>query len=155
MARRIHDEEQVFDQLTNDTTSLSNLIFNSSSAVIEQAIRNGKSGVFVYKLLAQSRIEELYWSTNKMTVPATFLSAVSNIQFVNSSNGHFLLLKKKIRLRNNDYLLVNVLPIKWSYFIENKYFKADFVDFPGLDEQYSITNNLAHTPVYSQDGIYL
>lgn len=155
LARSIHDEEQVFDQLINDTTSLSNLIFNSSSAEIEQTIRNGKSGVFVYKQLTQSRVEELYWSTNKMTVPSTFLNAVSNIQFVNSSNGHFLLLKNKIRLRNNDYLVVNVLPIKWSYFIENKYFKADFVDFPGLDEQYSITNNPAHTPIYSQDGIYL
>lgn len=155
LERRIHDEEQKFIQFTNDTIKLSRLIFDSPSNVVELALETGKSGIFVYKVLSNARLSELYWSTNKMTVPPSFLYTKSTVQFFNRSNGQFLLSKKKIHLRNNDFLIVNVLPIKWSYFIENKYFSADFVDFPGLDEQYAITNNLAHRPIYSKDGIFL
>jgi hypothetical protein len=90
-----------------------------------------------------------------MTVPQTFLFAKENIQFLNSSTGQFLLSKKEVKLRKQNFLLVNMLPIKWSYFIENKYFNADFADFPGLDEQYSITSDSADTPIYSEAGNFL
>jgi len=60
LARSIHDEEQVFDQLINDTTSLSNLIFYSSNTKIKQTIQNGKSKIFIYKQLTQSKIKKLY-----------------------------------------------------------------------------------------------
>lgn len=155
LENRIHTEEERFNLFANDTNRLSSLIFDSASTVVELALEKGKSGVFVYKKLAQSKFEELYWSTNKMTVPNSFLYTKSTVQFVNSSNGQFLLSKKNVRLRNKDFLIVNVLPIKWSYFIENKYFSTDFVDFPGLDEQYAITNNLTHSPIYNQDGLFL
>lgn len=155
LEHRIHTEEERFNLFANDTNRLASLIFDSASTVVELALEKEKSGVFVYKILAQSKFEELYWSTNKMTVPNSFLYSNSTIQFVNSSNGQFLLSKKNGRLRNNDFLIVNVLPIKWSYFIENKYFSTDFVDFPGLDEQYAITNDLTHYPIYNQDGFYL
>lgn len=155
LEHRIHTEEERFNLFANDTNRLSSLIFDSASTVVELALEKGKSGVFVYKILAQSKFEELYWSTNKMTVPNSFLYTKSTVQFVNSSNGQFLLSKKNVRLRNKDFLIVNVLPIKWSYFIENKYFSTDFVDFPGLDEQYAITNDLTHSPIYNQDGLFL
>jgi len=155
LENRIHSEEQKFFRFTDDTTNLTRLIFDSSNSVVELALEKGKSGVFIYKLITPNRVEELYWSTNKITVPSTFLYAKSTVDFLNSSNGQFLLSKKKIQLRNKDFLIVNVLPIKWSYFIENKYFSTDFVDFPGLDEQYAITNKLDHTPIYNQDGLYL
>lgn len=155
LERRIHREEQNFNQFINDTIRLSSLIFDSTSTVVEFALEKEKSGVFVFKESVQKKFEELYWSTNKMTVPSAFLYAKTNVQFFNSSNGQFLLSKNTVRLRGNSFLVVNMLPIKWSYFIENKYFSADFVDFPGLDEQYAITNNLGHTPIYNQSGIYL
>jgi len=155
LERRIQNEEKGFDQFANDTFLLSKLIFDSANTKIASDLKGGKSGVFVYKESTQSKWEDLYWSTNKMTVPSTFLYSKSTVQFFNSSNGQFLLLKKKTSLRGKKFIIANVLPIKWSYFIENKYFSADFVDFPGLDEQYAITNNLADIPIYNKDGIYL
>ena len=155
LERRIQSEEQYFNQFAKDTVQLSRLIFDSSSTDVELDLEKGKSGVFIYKELTQSKLEDLYWSTNKMTVPPSFLYGKNHVQFFNSSNGQFLLSKHKVQLRGKNFILVNVLPIKWSYFIENKYFSADFVDFPGLDDQYAITNDLDDTPIYSKDGIYL
>lgn len=155
LERRIQKEENAFDQFAADTIQLAKLIFDSSKSDIEIKLERGKSGVFVYKASIQSKWEDLYWSTNKMTVPPSFLNSKSSIQFFNSSNGQFLLSKKKIFLRGQNFIIANVLPIKWSYFIENKYFSADFVDFPDLDEQYAITNDLADIPIYSKDGMYL
>lgn len=152
---RIHDEEQKFDAFSKDTISLKSLVFDSSSTEVELRLEKGKSGVFLYKENSKAGFDEVFWSTNKMTVPQTFLFSKENIQFLNSSTGQFLLSKKKVIVRKQNFLLVNMLPIKWSYFIENKYFTADFADFPGLDEQYSITSDSADTPIYSESGNFL
>ncbi|WP_439506327.1 sensor histidine kinase [Sediminibacterium sp.] len=151
----IHREEQNFEEFSNDTISLNSLVFDSSSTEVELRLEKGKSGVFLYRKNTPTNYEELFWSTNKMAVPQAFLYSTETLQFFNSSNGQFLLTKKQIALRGKHFLLVNMLPIKWSYFIENKYFTGDFADFPGVDEQYDLTGDSADTPIYSKSGIFL
>ncbi len=152
---RIHNEELKFKKLTEDTAFLSQLIYDTSNAQLALELEKEEAGIFIYQQSASGKLNELYWSTNKITVPLKLLYSSASIQFLNSSNGQFLLSKKKLFLRGNNFLIISILPIKWSYFIQNKYFKADFADFPDLDEQYTITNDISDFPIYSKDSIYL
>lgn len=152
---RIHREELKFKTLIADTALLSQLIYDTSNVKLALELEKEEAGIFIYQQAASGKFNELYWSTNKISVPPKLLYSTAAIQFLNSSNGQFLLSKKVVVLRSNNFLVISILPIKWSYFIQNKYFKADFVDFPGLDEQYTITNNLSDLPIYSTDSTFL
>lgn len=152
---RIHESEASFKTFTADTAQLAQLIFDSTNAKLALELERGGAGLFIYEVLGNQQFNELYWNTNKMAVPNAALQTIPATEFLNTSNGQFLLTKQAIRLRGHQYLVVNMLPIKWAYFIQNKYFTADFADFPGLDEQYELTNSADDTPILSSDGTYL
>lgn len=152
---RIHREELKFKNLIADTALLSQLIYDTSNAKLALELEKEDAGIFIFQQVEVGKFNELYWSTNKISVPTKLLNSTTPTQFLNSSNGQFLLSKQLLILRGNSFLIVNILPIKWSYFIQNKYFNADFADFPGLDEQYAITNNLSDLPIYSSNSTYL
>ncbi|HEX3025444.1 MAG TPA: hypothetical protein VHP12_09550, partial [Chitinophagaceae bacterium] len=59
----------------------------------------------------------------------------------NHQNGSFELIKKTIRLPKQNVFVVGMLPVKWDYFIENKYLISDFDGFPDLDDHYEVSTD--------------
>ena len=155
IANRIHKLESRFESLANDTALVAGLIFDTVNADIPLELQKEEAGFFVYELKSSQPSRQVYWNTNKITVPEKELVGLTPVKFVNTSNGQFILLKKKLTLRGQGFLLVNMIPVKWAYFIQNKYFVSDFADFPGLDEQYVIADLVTDNPVYNKDGVYL
>ena len=45
-----------------------------------------------------------------------------------------------------------MIPIRWGYFIENKYLKVGFDGFPDLSKQYEIANGPKSLPVLNSKG---
>lgn len=155
IAARIHKLETRFDKLSEDTALIAGLIFDTVHADIPLELQKEQAGLFVYELNVSQPSRLAYWSTNKISVPEKELASFIPVKFVNTSNGQFILLKKKMTLKRKSYWLVNMIPIKWAYFIQNKYFVSDFAEFPGLDEQYTIADAITENPVYSKNGVYL
>ena len=152
---RIHRLESRFEEISGDTALIAGLVFDTVNAEIPLALQKEQAGFFVYELKSGQPTKQVYWSTNKITVPDKELSSFAPVKFVNTSNGQFIFLKRKITLRGQSFWLVNMIPVKWAYFIQNKYFISDFAEFPGLDEQYVIADVITDNPVYSKNGLYL
>lgn len=152
---RVHRLESRFEELSADTAMIAGLIYDSVNAEIPLALQKEQAGFFVYEIKAGQPPRQVYWSSNKITVPEKELADFKPLQFINTTNGQFILLKKKITLKGQGFWLVNMIPVKWAYFIQNKYFVSDFAEFPGLDEQYMISDVITDNPVFSKDGVYL
>ena len=150
----IHQEEQKINQVFTDTGLMGQLInhqFNKATAAIPQSF----FGLFIYKYDAKGKPENIYWSTNKMEVPTAQLSMPDGQQFIANSHGSFVLIKKTVQVQNAFYQAYAVLPVYWSYFMENKYFQSDFAASEGLGAQYEISTDSNSLPVIGSQGNYL
>ncbi|TAH07423.1 MAG: sensor histidine kinase [Sphingobacteriia bacterium] len=155
LEQRIHHEEAAIASLLNDTAKLTALLFNADDSKVANDLQKTEFGFFIFKQSYTDKPVPLYWNTNKMVVAPTDLQKQDGTSFINSPNGQFISVKKNIRLRKLNYIAIAVLPIRWSYFIQNKYFHTNFAGYPALNEQYQITNNPADFRVLNTKGNYL
>jgi len=154
LEQRIHAEEKKMDLLSADTAiirSLLNRDANSTASSVESAA----FGVFIYSIPKKGLPQLQYWSTNKMEVPESELNKLPGTSFNTTPHGSFIVSKRLMVLDSKRYSVFTVLPIKSTYFIQNKYFHSDFAAFPGLSNQYEISSSNNALPVNSMKGQYL
>lgn len=154
LEQSIHQEEQKINQLFTDTLLIEELL-NHSSKEASLSVEAFFFGVFIYSNDSLGNAVNLYWSTNKMEVPASQLKMSADEQFYANSNGSFVVFKKVHKIRGIKYSIYAVLPVFYSYFIQNKYFHSDFTAYPELGEQYELSTDSNSLPVFSNSGNYL
>ena len=154
LEQSIHEEEQKINQLFTDTLLIEQLItHNSKEASLK--VEPSFFGVFIYGTDSIGNSANLYWSTNKMEVPTSQLKMKTDVVFYANSNGSFIIFKKLVKIKESDYSVFAVLPVYYSYFIQNKYFHSDFAAYPELGEQYELSTDSNSLPVYSSNKTYL
>ena len=122
----------------------------------EKMVKEGY-GLFIYDLDHGSSPSLLYWNTNQYYTVPDDLYRQDSSWFSVKRNGEFEIIKKKLVLNNLELLVVGMIPIRWSYFIENKYLHSDFAGYNGLDEQYELITVPSEgvLPIYNnKDGLY-
>ena len=145
---RLHALEQRFETIVSDTALLASLTDPAKSVAVTDQI-----GLFIYNPSTDSHIPALiYWNTNRMYVNSEDLFLQDSTYFIETQNGSFEMIKRTVSLSHSKRLLVAMLPVRWSYFIENKYLHTDFDGFNNLEEQYQISKNGKGLPVVSVAG---
>jgi len=154
LEQRIHAEEQDINKLSEDTAAIQQLI-RQSSPELNQKVQAAAYGVFIYKLRQFGAPLQLYWSTNKMEVPPSEINRPPGSFFITNPHGSFIIHRKALVMGGEQYALFAVLPVQWTYFIQNKYFHTDFAAYPGLSDQYEISTAENAVAVTSSQGQYL
>ena len=62
------------------------------------------------------------------------------------------MMQAHLLLRGNAYAVIGMIPVRWSYFIENKYLHSDFAGYSGLSDQYEISADPTALPVRNDEG---
>ena len=138
------------DELANDTLRLANLL-QSHQPTFNPA--PDETGLFLFEEHADAvHARLLYWNTNQIYIDPAELNLPEGIHFINHRNGDFQLIRKNIQKGTHRYSLLALIPIRWNYFIENKYLRANFAGFDHLEEQYEIVNNPEAIPVQTASG---
>lgn len=150
LEKRLASESRQIDLLANDTIQLLSLLDN------EKTIRNpiqGESALFFYEGRANTtNARLLYWNNNHVYVDPSELNLSAGNYFVNHRNGDFQLIRKDLELQGNPYTLLALVPIRWHYFMENKYLKTDFEGLDHLEDQYTISDGPGSLPIEISDG---
>lgn len=152
LQERIHKQEKAIAVLMNDTATLFHLLHQDSTDLL-RANRAERFGFFIYQRAQEPQL--VYWNTNKMYLPIEQVAGLPGEHFIVNPNGSFIVIKKERFVREKRYYLIAVIPVRWSYFIENKYFHTDFADYPGLDDQYEISEHKTALPVVSSSSTIL
>lgn len=150
LEHRLQGMEQRFGAILSDTALLASLAdpSNHQAGAVTEDI-----GLFIYRRSQPDMPPSLvYWNTNRMYVNNEDLYLEDSSYFRENQNGDFELIKKTVNLRNVNLVVVAMLPVRWSYFIENKYLHTDFDGFVDLDEQYAISKNATALPVFTSGG---
>ena len=150
LEERLQGFERDFKGLAGDSSALSPFLDTAKNII---SIGPDAMALFVYKDLGEAVLPQLiYWNTNRVYLNNEDLKRKDSSYFISSQNGDFELIKHSFKKDEHTYLLIGMIPIRWSFFIRNKYLQTDFADNPGLDEQYEISTDPIALPVRSING---
>lgn len=150
LENRLHGIEGSFNAILADTITVSSLLnsLNTTPDPLKDEI-----GLFIYQqTTGQAHPGLRYWNTNRIYFNIDDLDRKEGSYFLSYQNGNFEMIKKTIYLKNQIVSVVAMIPIRWSYFIQNKYLQTDFAGFSGLDEQYDISKNISALPINNANG---
>ena len=150
---RITRLEKQFDQVLLDTTLLSSLI-NRLPGLVNPL--NEELGLFIYQQGKGVEMPVLtYWNTNRIYITIDDVFRPSGSYFIDNKNGQFEMISKKLSLKSGDFTVIAMLPIRWAYFIQNKYLQNEFAGFDGINDQYEISSDLNSLAVINSEGMKL
>ncbi|HVZ25419.1 MAG TPA: hypothetical protein VG842_05175, partial [Sediminibacterium sp.] len=148
LEQRLHKLEDQFQSALQDTAGLYARI--SLQPGLSDPLE-GRIGLFIFKE-EPSKSNLVYWNTNQMYISREELKTTPGHFFVDNQNGEFEWLVQRIPIRGQSYTIMGLIPVRWSYFMENKYLKTEFAGFDRLNEQYEISDSRNALPVYSNNG---
>ena len=139
--QQLNKKEERFNKIITDTALISSLINDSVKSPEKNKLIDEPFGFFIYSDADTSKHLLTYWNSNKYYTDPEDIQRNDGAYFLNHQNGSFELIKKTIRLPKQNVFVVGMLPVKWDYFIENKYLISDFDGFPDLDDHYEVSTD--------------
>lgn len=145
LEQRLKEQESRFENALKDTATLYALV-NQSTTVTDPLKED--IGLFVYTH-HDSETEPVlaYWNTNRMYINREELYRPEGNYFIENQNGDFEMIRKETVLRGRAVSVFALLPIRWSYFMENKYLHSEFAGYSRINDQYEISGDADALPV--------
>ncbi len=147
----ITEKENDFLAFTKDELLIKNWINNSEDNNVT-SIYNKPYGVFIYSTDSIYCLLLKNWNNNKYYVNENDIVLNDSCFFVNYENGDFEIIRRVVTINKSTFLVVGVIPIKWNYFIKNKYLPTKFDDFPLLNKYYQVSENVTELPINNCEG---
>ncbi len=154
LEQKLSVNEKKIESYFADTALLKNLLQDSLTGTKKKIISDG-FGFFVYESVPSNNNQLVFWNNNTSNIGFNELNQPDGAYFVNHQNGAFEYLIRRVIIEKKLLKLVALIPIRWSYFIENKYLQSSFDGFPELNKQYEISVDSSALPVFNSTGIEL
>ncbi len=154
----LKNQRQILD-FYKDTAllkSITSLTYNENQ--INQ-LSEKKFYVFVYKVTAYNKPVPIFWNTQIIEPDSTALDTPDGTWFKKLINGWYVINKKKYQTANSSlYEIITLIPVKWSYYIENKYLQNSFVSLNDIEKEYDISlspTNAAVKDIHGKKLFYI
>jgi two-component system, NtrC family, nitrogen regulation sensor histidine kinase NtrY len=154
LEQRIASAESRFQQISQDSNLLEQLLADTLTKAKSQ-LMDQPLGLFVYKNNNGQEPNMVYWNNNAMYVNAYDLKKPDGAYYQKLQNGEFELLVKRVQLGKQSLVLIGMVPIRWDYFIENKYLQTRFDGFKELSKQYEVSIAPTAIPILNASGVEL
>ena len=151
LEHKIAASERTFNTIVKDTTLLSSLI-NDTLTKGKKQLTEENFGIFIYTVNDIGNPLLSYWNSNHFSVNPEDLRREDSNYFTGYQSGRFEFIKRTVPLAGKKVIAAAVIPVYWDYFIQNKYLPKDFDGFPGMEEQYEISEDSTGLPVLSTTG---
>ncbi len=143
--------EKTFNTICFDTTLLK-LLTKDTLTKNSTVLQNLPFGLFVYILNDVGNPLVTYWNSNQYYIAPQDVLKKDGYYFINNQNGNFELIKKTVQINRQKIYVSAILPIRWHYFIENKYLHTNFDGFSNLESQYDISVDADALPVVNSNN---
>jgi two-component system, NtrC family, nitrogen regulation sensor histidine kinase NtrY len=151
LQNHIAAEESEFEKIVADTAKIKALISVRDNAV-KTDLLNRSSGFFIYRINNSGALQQLYWNTNSMLPVPEDLEKPDGDYYADYQNGSFELEKRTFMIRSNVFIVTGMIPVRWNYFINNKYLENGFAGYPLIEKLYRITESKEGLPVENSKG---
>ncbi|MEO8110367.1 MAG: HAMP domain-containing sensor histidine kinase [Ginsengibacter sp.] len=115
--------------------------------------------IFAYKFNYLNEKLPVFWNTEVIEPDSTVLDAPDGTSFHKLINGWYVIDKRKYQPANwPAFEMITLIPVKWNYYVENKYLHNSFEAIKKVDNAYTISTTptkLKITDVKGQVLFYL
>lgn len=108
--------------------------------------------IYAYQKDSFDVYHPIFWNTQEAEPEHTFLSSKEESKLVKLSNGWFVRMQDMYTLKQKEYLFVCLIPVKWEYYIQNKYLQNDFEGIRKIAKNYEVSLHPTSLSVMSKDG---
>ncbi len=136
----IQQKQKDFISFYKDTGLLHQLINKQYSEAALQKFSDKKYFVFIY--ISDTALEHIpvFWST-QIVQPDDAIITSNDSNYVSLlSNGWYVIDKKTISANDSSvYKIISLIPVKWDYYIQNKYLQNSFVAVDNIENRYEVS----------------
>lgn len=150
LSNQLQLHETDFEKLTFDTVLLQKIIANTATKKEKTKLSNYKFGFFIYNDSLSQKL--IYWNSNQYSIAKDDIEFKNETYLVNYQNGQFELIKKVCNIRDNQFLLIAIIPIRWNYFLENQYLSSSFAEDPSIENYFEITTDSLALAIKNKAG---
>ena len=148
----IQQKQKDFIEIYKDSGVLSQLINKKYSEELLQKFTNKKYFFFIYRSDTASTYLPVFWNTQVIQPDENILAATDSGYTSLLVNGWYVINIKTISLKNVGYKIISLIPVKWDYYVQNKYLQNSFTAISGIDDKYEISMRPQQTVVKDIDG---
>ena len=94
---------------------------------------------FIYKISDYSSPSPVFWSTQIIMPSPLVLNNTDGTHFQQLINGWYVVNNKSYKFESDSYSLITMIPVKWNYFVENKYLQNSFIAIDNIESEYDIS----------------
>ncbi len=151
--RYITKSEKSISEFSGDSTFLNRIIEGNFAEKELKELVNKKYFIFIYSLSTSNHREPIFWNTQVIEPNANVLNEPDGFFFRKLENGWYAINKTKYLPGDNlSYEIVTMIPVKWEYYVENKYLRNSFPSLKNANGNYAITNIPNNFPIKSAKG---
>jgi two-component system nitrogen regulation sensor histidine kinase NtrY len=108
---------------------------------------------FIYRIAPFAKPQPIFWNTQIILPDSTVLDKPDGNYFQELINGWYVTSKKSFENSNGLlYEMVSLIPVKWNYYIENKYLQNSFIAVDSAEANYDISPTPTGTVVKGING---
>ncbi len=118
-----------------------------------QSVVDKKFFIFIYRRLQYNQKQLIFWNTQVIEPDEAILYQPDGTSFQKLINGWYIINKIRYRDKNGmDYQIVTLKPVKWNYYVENKYLHNAFSAIDKIEDSYTISKKPTNLKIKDGDG---
>ncbi|MDQ6888900.1 MAG: HAMP domain-containing histidine kinase, partial [Bacteroidota bacterium] len=138
--KNIIKNQKDIDRFYHDSTLINRLIrghYNQEE--LDELV--GKSFfIFIYQVTSWNEKHAIFWNTEIIEPDSSILDQPDGSSFSQLINGWYVIDKKKYQaVTGSMFEIVTLIPVKWNYYVENKYLHNSFTAVKKIEDSYSIS----------------
>jgi signal transduction histidine kinase len=153
--KAIRKNQNDFESFSRDTTLISKLVSNQYNTAALQKLEQKDYFIFIYKTINTVSDSCIFWSTQVVQPDLAIVESFNNDYLARLPNGWYVANKKNIALHNNRYKIISLIPVKWNYYVVNKYLINSFAAVDKIENDYEITFSPGSLVIKSLGGTTL
>ncbi len=149
--RNIVKTQKNIARFYQDPELINKLIKGRYNKVELENLVEKKFFLFIYRALPFNEKHPIFWNTQIIEPDAGILNEPDGASFQKLKNGWYLIDKKQYQAGNGTlYKMITLIPVKWNYYVENKYLRNSFTAIDKIEDNYTIASR--PTPLGIKDA---
>lgn len=109
--------------------------------------------IFIYRVGDSGNLIPVFWNTQVIEPNTDLLNAPDGITFNLLLNGWYVVNKKTFHeTQGSFYKMFFLMPVKWNYYVENKYLQNTFIPGSNIEKTYDISIKPTHYAIHDEKG---
>lgn len=151
--RYINKSEKQINDFCLDTTLINVLAKGKYTEKQLEKLVAADYFVFIYKIGEANEDVPVFWNTQVIEPGAQLLSGHEGFGFYKLQNGWYVAKKRSFRGSSGEYYkMLFLIPVKWNYYVENKYLENTFVVSGNIEKIYDISVQPTHHVIKDELG---